>query len=284
MSAVPIAFGPLRKPDDYPPQEPVPERPRQYREEAARRGIGVEGAEVIIGDDIYQRVALFRPARPSGTLFAFMHGGGWTSGCKETMAFHAPGLVRDGITFASIGYRLAPRHVFPAGLQDAAHAIQWLHRHAAALDLDPARIFVGGHSSGGHYAALLAVRHDWQSGLGLPRDVIRGCVAASGVFDLTSESGLTVRPRFLGEPNEATDREASPLARIDGHPPPFLIIHGDRDFPHLMVQAERMEAALRAAGGDVERVVVTGDHFDSSLACGDPTSAQPRILDWIANH
>lgn len=284
MSPAPIAFGPLRKPEDYPRQEPVPERPRQYREEAVRRGAGVDGAEVVVGDDIYQRIALFRPARPNGTLLAFMHGGGWTSGCKETMAFHAPGLTREGITFASIGYRLAPAHVFPSGLEDAADAIAWLHRHAAALDLDRGRIFVGGHSSGGHYAALLAVRHDWQATLGLPRDVIRGCVVASGVFDLTSEGGLNVRPRFLGEPNEATDRRASPLLQIDDRPPPFLIVHADHDFPHLMTQAERMEAALRAARGDVERVVIEGDHFDSSLACGDAASLQPRIRAWMDSH
>jgi acetyl esterase/lipase len=57
---------------------------------------------------------------PLGPLFIFIHGGGWTGGYKKTMAFMAPEFCRQGITFASLGYRLAPDHVFPVGLEDCA--------------------------------------------------------------------------------------------------------------------------------------------------------------------
>ena len=271
--------------DDYPPQEPVSAKGQAYRDEAARRGAGATGRDVPYGDDIHQRIALFVPPKPNGTLFAYMHGGGWTSGYKEMMAFLAPGLMQANIIFASVGYRLAPAHVFPAGREDAAAAVKWLHDNAAAIGADPKRLFIGGHSAGGHYAALIAVTRGWRGRFDLPSDVIRGCVAVSGVFDLTGTSGLSMRPRFLGAADSGNDAPASPLMNIEIMPPPFLIAHGDLDFPHLIPQAERMERALQQAGGDVERVVLAGcDHFTGSLAAGDPELLQPRIVKWLAAH
>src|SRR5690606_18240698 len=116
----------------------------------------------------------------------------------EWMAFMAPPLNEAGVSFASIGYRLALQHVFPSGLDDAAAALRWLYEHAADYGYDRDRIFIGGHSAGGHYASLLAVRRDWQTGFGLPIDVVRGCLPVSGVYDFGAESGLSQRPRFLG--------------------------------------------------------------------------------------
>ena len=106
----------------------------------------------------------------------------------------------------------------------------------------------------------------------------------SGVYDFTAESGLTVRPRFLGA--NPVEVEASPLHRIDGTPPPFLIAHGERDFPHLVRQAERMEMALHEAGGEVERIVLPGrDHFSSSYAGGEAAGPWvPRGIAWMQAH
>jgi len=156
-----------------------------------------------------------------------------------------------------------------------------LYRNAAEFGYDPARIFLGGHSAGGHYAALLAVRRDWQAQAGLPKDVIRGCLPISGVYDFGVQSGLSNRPRFLGA--AGNERPASPIDNIEGRPPPFLLAYGDLDFPHLMKQAERMEAALRAAGGDVERLVLKGrNHFTASYAGGEAGGPWvPAVLAWM---
>ena len=72
---------PLLKGEDYPPQEPVTkEAAIAYRTEALRRAEGVEGLDCAYGKDIYQRIALFVPPRPNGTVLAWMHGGGWSGG------------------------------------------------------------------------------------------------------------------------------------------------------------------------------------------------------------
>src|SRR5579884_2710310 len=272
--------------EDYPPQEPLSEAGQAFAAEVMKRGAGVVAQDVAYGADPYQGIALCIPKRPNGTVVALAHGGGWVSGYKEHLLFMGPAFNAAGIIFASIGYRLAPQHLFPAGYHDFADAVAWLYRNINRHGGDPRRIFIGGHSAGGHYAALAAVRRDWQEARGLPRDVVHGCLAMSGVYDFREGSGLTMRPRFLGAPDALIDAEASPICNIQGVPPPFLISHGSDDFPHLSRQAELMEPALRAAGGDVQRIVLPGcNHFSACWIGSEPDGPwAPHALRWIAAH
>lgn len=268
---------------DYPPQEPLSAIGLAYGEACAARSATVPFDEFKYGDDPYQSIAVYQPKKPNGILFGFSHGGGWTSGYKEWMGFMAPVLNAAGITFASIGYRLAPQHLFPTGAQDMANAVALLVARCSDWSCDPRSVFLGGHSAGGHYAALLAVTHDWQKPLGLERSVIKGCLPISGVYRFGEGSGLSARPRFLGPDGNGMDRIASPVLHIDKNPLPFLIAHGDRDFPHLITQAREMECTLQAAGGDVARVVLRDcDHFQASLAAGDEHGGwAPAAIQWM---
>jgi arylformamidase len=267
--------------EEYPPQEPPSDAANSYSDAVTQLGAGLEGIERRYGADPYQSLAVFRAPAPNGKLLAFMHGGGWTNGYKEWMAFMAPAFTVAGVSFATIGYRLAPGHAFPAGADDVIAAVGLLYQSAAEFGYDPARIFLGGHSAGGHYAALLAARRDWQVKAGLPQDVICGCLPISGVYDFGAQSGLTNRPRFLGAAGNETF--ASPIDNIESQPPPFLLAHGDQDFPHLIKQADRMEVALRSAGGDVERLALTGrNHFTASYAGGEADGPWvPEALAWM---
>lgn len=275
------------RPEDYPPQEPFSAFAKPYVEEVTRRGEGiVPTAEIRYGDDSYQSIAIHAAATPNGTVFAFVHGGGWTSGYKEHLNFMAPALNAAGVTFCTVGYRLAPQHVFPAGLEDVADAVAWLYRNIEGYGGDPGRIFIGGHSAGGHYMPLLAVTSDWKEARSLPPDVVRGCLPISGVYRFGEGSGLSMRPRFLGAESAETDRRASPAAFVSKDAPPFLIAYGSEDFPHLRAQADDMAAALSGAGVDNETVVLPGrDHFGACFAGGEPDGPWvPRALAWMAAH
>lgn len=265
----------LRDIASYPPQEPFTQIGGQYHLRVQELGRGVGGECFAYGADPYQEVAVFPASNPDGRVVAFMHGGGWTNGYKEWMAFMAPQLNDLGVTFASLGYRLAPGVVWPIGIQDAAAGIAWIHANIATHGGDPDRLIVGGHSAGGHYASWLAVRDHWQSQAGVPDDVIKGAVPVSGVYDFTEGNGMPVRPRFLGE-DASHDLDASPLFTIK-RTPPFLMAWGDHDFPHLMAQGERMALALMAAGGEVDRLVLEDcDHLGASYACGD------SVAPWLS--
>lgn len=274
----------LRAYDSYPAQEPFSELGERNHAHVRELSKGIDGLTFAYGDDPYQEVAVFPAVDPDGTVVAFMHGGGWTNGYKEWMAYMAPALGANGITFASIGYRLAPAVTWPDNANDAAAAIAWIHTNIADHGGDPGRVFVGGHSAGGHLSAWLAVRDDWQARQGLPVDVIRGALPVSGVYDFTEGNGMPMRPRFLGE-NPANDRDASPLHTI-AQTPPFLMSWGDADFPHLIVQAERMAAALAERGANVETLVIeNADHLEASYACGDSDGPWiGRVRAWIATH
>ncbi|MCW5773172.1 MAG: alpha/beta hydrolase fold domain-containing protein [Rhodospirillaceae bacterium] len=271
------------RPEDYPPQEPPSPAGKAYAEVCVRRSAGIVGEEVRFGADPYQSLAVYRAERPNGTVYLFWHGGGWTGGYMEWMAFMAPAFTRAGVTFVSAGYRLAPSHLFPTGLDDCADAVAWVHANIAGYGGDPGKIVLGGHSAGGHYAALLAVARGWRAQRDLPGDVVHGCLPISGVYEFGPGKGFAVRPRFLGPESAETDRRASPLHNIEGTPPPFFIAYGETDFPHLMRQADQMAGALRAAGGKVETLVMPGrDHFAASHAGGEAEGPLvPRALAWM---
>jgi arylformamidase len=265
-------------PRNYAPQEPFSAPAQAYHEEVLRRGRDVAGEDVRYGADPYQSILICRPSAPNGTVLAFFHGGGWTNGYKEWMAFMAPSFTAAGVTFATVGYRLAPGHAFPVGYQDACTGVRWLAQNAAALGADPARLFVGGHSAGGHYAALMALTD--------LSEIVSGCLPISGVYDFGPDSGLTMRPRFLGAADSGNEVAASPILHIGDNPPPFLMAHGSEDFPHLMKQAERMEQALAAKHADVQRLVLPGcNHFSASYAGGDPQGPWvTHAVGWLENH
>lgn len=256
--------------EDYPPQEPFSPVGAKYHEEAMRLGAGVIGVDVPYGPDPYQSLLICPAQKPSGIVLAMIHGGGWTNGYKDWLAFMAPALNPRGVTFVSIGYRLAPGHVFPAGYQDCADAIaqiySFIHEHGG----DPKRLFVGGHSAGGHYSSLLSVMTDWQKPRGLPPDVIQGCLPISGTYYFGEGSGLSVRPRFLGLPENGSELPASPIRHVKYGAPPFLVAYGSADFPHLVRQAGEFAAELRMHGNSVRELSLEGaDHFQASYVSGD---------------
>jgi len=280
----------------YPPQEPLSPLGTAYAQRILALGEGVAGADFAYGPDPYQTLTVFKPVQPTGDVFVFFHGGGWTSGYKEWMFFMAPAWLAQGITFVSAGYRLAPQHVFPAGVEDCADALAWVVRNIGQHGGDPSRVFAGGHSAGGHYTALLAVTTQWRTARGLPARPLAGCLPVSGVYRFGEGSGISTRPRFLGPVTDSSaEVAAAPLAQLAAllsggdSPadvcPPFLLTWGTRDFPHLITQGEAMAAALRAAQVPTQTLVLDGcDHFDASVACGDASGAWvARAAQWIKN-
>src|ERR1700756_3860665 len=91
-------------------------------------------------------------------LLVFFHGSGFVLCSLDTH----DGMCRNlcaggGCIVASVDYRLAPEHKFPAGLDDCVFATAWLSEHAAEIDGDAGRLAVGGDSAGGNLAAAAAL-------------------------------------------------------------------------------------------------------------------------------
>ena len=106
-------------------------------------------------------VRIYRPADENGVLPAivWIHGGGFTVGMIDADDFRCRRYVTNAqCVVVSAEYRLAPEHPFPAGINDAWDALQWTFDNAAELQIDSARIAIGGCSAGGNFAAALAQR------------------------------------------------------------------------------------------------------------------------------
>lgn len=182
---------------------------------------------------------LYRPAaKDDGALplLVYFHGGGWVLGGIDSH----DGLCRrlangSGCAVASVEYRLAPEHPFPAAIEDATAALQALSRMAASLGLDPGRIAVGGDSAGGTLAAVAALRARDEGGPRLAFQLLLYPVcdmamdAASHVAFaeghlLTRATLEWFRKHYLGETGP-DDWRASPLRAesLAGLPPAFVL-------------------------------------------------------------
>ena len=123
------------------------------------------------------------PDSDSYPLFVFIHGGYWRMLSKDESSFMAPNLVKHGIGVAAINYTLAPTANIDQIVDECRRSIQWLYNNAKDHGIDPNRIFVGGSSAGGHLTGMM-VAGGWHKRYDLPRDVVKGGVPISGLFDM----------------------------------------------------------------------------------------------------
>lgn len=107
---------------------------------------------------LYADRALTASEAPLPALL-YLHGGGFVVGSLDTHDSLCRQLARrSGGAVLALAYRLAPEHRFPVAVDDSRAALRWLHAHAAALGLDPARLAIGGDSAGGTLAAVGALQ------------------------------------------------------------------------------------------------------------------------------
>ncbi len=200
-------------------------------------------------------------------VLLFIHGGAWTHGYKEWMGFMASAITCLPAIFVSVGYRLAPDSKFPSPLDDCRNALQWVYQNINRYGGDHDRIFVGGHSAGGHLAALITLQLDALPRHGLPKNVVKGCFPVSGVFDISGEA-LTLAKPLLKSCNDAAN--ASPILHVRGNTVPFFIAVGENEDSIMKSQSEDMVSALKTQSGVVRVLEMKGcDHFQTNIKGGD---------------
>jgi acetyl esterase/lipase len=127
----------------------------------------VENIHIPGHDDrtrIRLRVYKPRSVAPPTPVLVWLHGGGYVMGRPELDDVCCAQYVREsGITVVSVDYRCAPKHPFPAGLEDGYSTLKWVESHSEELGVDARRMAIGGESAGGGLAASLAqLAHDRQ--------------------------------------------------------------------------------------------------------------------------
>ncbi len=201
-----------------------------------------------------------------------IHGGGWTEGRRQDMTKFAREAAARGYVAATISYRLAPKHRFPAQIEDAKCAVRYLRAHADELKIDPKRIGAMGGSAGAHLSMMLGAL-DSADGMegdgGNPEQPskVQAVVSFVGpvnlVFDTYQETPRRILETFLGgDPVEKRDdcRKASPITHINKGDAPMLCFFGTKDPLVPYDQAFQMTTALTNAEvpGRVELILGAG--------------------------
>ena len=127
---------------------------------------------------------LFPARKGDGSCLMFIHGGYWRSLDKRDFSYLAPGLVDGGISLAVVNYDLCPKVGIDEIVRQMLRASRWLWLHAEDYGMDQDRLYVGGHSAGGHLTAMLMCALWPTFDARLPKDLWKGGLAISGLYDL----------------------------------------------------------------------------------------------------
>ena len=153
------------------------------RSAQARRELDVE-LDVPYGDHRMETMDIFRPRGEARALLMFIHGGYWRSLDKKDHSFVAAPFVDAGAAVAAINYSLCPAVKIEDIVLQCLKAAAWLYRNAGEVGTPRNRIFVAGHSAGGHLTAMCMAAQWPRYSRGLPEKVMQGGMSVSGIYDL----------------------------------------------------------------------------------------------------
>lgn len=248
---------------------------------------------VVDGRDI--SIRFYRPAGPivDLPLVVNFHGGGWVRGNVEQSEWACSRIaVRAGVVVASVAYRLAPEHHFPAGLEDCWAATTWLHANAVSLGIDAEQMSVMGDSAGGNLAAAVALLARDAGAPTLRRQIL--VYPSVEMYDkwpseirnadapvLTSDNMRAYAHLYLGDDYGTEDWRASPI-RAASHTgiAPALVQTAELD--PLLDNGAHYSATLRAAGVDVAYTEYRG-LFHGFLSLPGAMPHANRALDEIVS-
>ncbi len=222
------------------------------------------GATPIEGLDLY-------PTRKQNApVHVFIHGGAWRSGLARDSAYQAETFVHAGAHYIAVDFNnvLETKGDLAPMADQVRRAVAWIYRNAASFGGDPNRIFLSGHSSGGHLAGVVLVT-DWQKDFGLPKDVLKGGLCCSGMFDLKPVrlSARSSYVKFTDEVEHALSAQRH-LAHLNC---PVIVGYGTLETPEFQRQSRDFAAAVKAAGKPVELLVGEGyNHFEMPETLANP--------------
>ncbi len=234
------------------------------------------------------RLDVYRPwTRERTPTLMYVHGGGFALLSKDTHRVMALSFAARGYTVFNINYRVGPRHLYPAALEDSATALEWVLEHAAEYGADPKRIVLAGESAGANLVTALAYCVTHPRPEPFAKRLFERNIALSAVLPIYGLLDLHDMERFnhprlsrllkmaihragrayVGSPlrrNVARAPLASPLRLLEepapagARPlPPFFVACGTAD--PLFVDSKRLERALAARGASCEFSIHPGE-------------------------
>ncbi len=225
---------------------------------------------VAYGSTEIEKLDIYQSNRPNAPINIFIHGGAWRGGFAKDSAYMAEMYLAAG------AHLVIPDFVW---VQDAGgslmtmadqvrRAVAWVYKNATSFGGEPNRLYISGHSSGGHLGGVVVIT-DWRKDFDLPSDIIKGALLISGMYDLKPVR-LSKRSKYV-DFDDVTEETLSAQRHIDMINMPLIIAHGTLESPEFQRQSRDFAAAVKAAGKPVEFIVGEGfNHFEMQETMGNP--------------
>lgn len=205
--------------------------------------------DVAYGAGARHRLDVFPCGAPAAPTLLFIHGGYWQMNDKEPYAFLGDGLLPAGFNLGLVEYTLAPAARLDQIVAEIHDAVSWVIEHAKEFGGDPGRVFVSGHSAGGHLTATA-----------MTDSRLAGGVAISGIYDLEP-----IRLNYLNEKLGLDSAEAgrnSPIRHLPARAAPLVVTVGLGELPELIRQSDEYWNAWQRRGLPGRYLPLAGhDHF-----------------------
>ena len=243
--------------------------------EAMRARLG-SPQRVAYGPSEIEKLDIYRSKAANAPVFVFIHGGNWQLGAAKDYAYPAEMFVAAGAHYIALDFI----NVNDAGgdlgvmADQVRRGIAWVCKNAASFGGDPNRVYIGGHSSGGHLCGVALIT-DWQREFDLPADVIKGGLCMSGMYEMTPVR-LSWRRTYV----KFTDAMADAMSaqrHIDKLHTPIVVTYGTFETPDFQRQSRDFAAAVQAAGKPVQLIEAANyAHLEMCESLGNPYGPNGR--------
>ena len=241
--------------------------------DAVRARLGAP-RRLAYGSTPIEQLDVYVTSRITAPVMVFLHGGAWRGGDARSQAFAAETFVRAGAHFVVPDFATVMDIGLDGMVAQVRRAVAWVASNAASFGGDTTRIYVGGHSSGGHLASNVLIT-DWASDFGLPADVVKGGLCMSGLYDMKPVR-LSKRSSYV-KFTDAMEDAMSSRRHIERLRAPIIVTYGTYETPEFQRQSRDFAAAVKSAGKPVELVEAPNyDHFEMCETLGHPYGPNGR--------
>jgi arylformamidase len=261
----------------YAPNQPLVHARLAAANARARARLGAP-QRLQYGSTEIESVDVYATRNANAPINVYIHGGAWRNGRSADFAVNAEMVVRAGAHSVIVDFN----NIDDVGgnlmamVKQVRSAVAFVYQNAQTFGGDPNRLYVTGHSSGGHLSGCV-VTTDWQKDFGLPKDVVKGAMLASGMYDLKPVR-LSKRSKYVNFTDEI-EQELSAIRHLDRLNCPIVVAHGTQETPEFQRQSREFAAAVKAAGKPVQFIVAEGyNHFEIRETLASPYGLLGRMV------